>query len=541
MSSENSQVQSAPQSPAFFEQDHGKLESIYGSLYFISKRFIFKYLTKIPSDPSSLSDQVAGPGTERLYHHDADVVSSEQIRFAQGKGHLVGNLGLLRELFNTSDIPRTLQNANLLWHQPRRIAQSSRSACMVISETEDTRVILGDVRQPPGYFMRDRNCLMTLLERRDIALVGGRSGAYGNRSLTTRVDMDYLNIRLHNGEMPAQGSCVLSREKLWEAVSANSFILQQSGYYGLQNDLLEIVDGRFMNEVLRRIGYIDEFLSWEGEPFDPAGLAPGGSGARHLYYYPWLGPNVEFDCWLFRKGIVRQWTTAPDKRDAKQYRWGQDVLARMYGLGYNDLEFIRNNPREEERGQQIATVERLHILEATLGSAAAADIRKQFSFCSYAIRDGRAAHIGSDRRNNNDNNSHRYSQQRQQHQQLDYHPCYPGINNNNNNNNGVVNTDGGAGPSNNNGNGNGNNNGGNIRSHPRTDAEKLRDARAEARRREFKIAQILVDRVWHGVEITGTRTVGMQLRGDRGDWVNLGPADKRVLLGNRDDLIKRFM
>ncbi|RYO87541.1 hypothetical protein DL764_008853 [Monosporascus ibericus] len=68
---------------------------------------------------------------------------------------------------------------------------------------------------------------------------------------------------------------------------------------------------------------------------------------------------------------------------------------------------------------------------------------------------------------------------------------------------------------------------------------------AEARRREFTIAKILVDSLWDDVRERpspkAVRTLRRQDRGRPGDWKSLSERKQRELLGGNPGLIRRFV
>ncbi|KAK7941165.1 uncharacterized protein PG986_013552 [Apiospora aurea] len=93
-------------------------------------------------------------------------------------------------------------------------------------------------------------------------------------------------------------------------------------------------------------------------------------------YWPWLGPNIALDVFIFEKGILRE---------NDPFRVRTSFLVRMYGMGIRDLKFLLKNPNESERREQLDTLHRCHILRAWLGKTDSADLTEQLEFCYYSM------------------------------------------------------------------------------------------------------------------------------------------------------------
>ncbi|KAK7744783.1 hypothetical protein SLS62_010016 [Diatrype stigma] len=379
----------------------------------------------------------------------------------------VGELGKLQTSLAAEHLPKTLQNINCLWQRPLKAERCDRKdgggTCFV--RLEDKRqyvdVLQNDVRLPPlslkTHHYNDavayRGCIYRELTK-------GPEAYWYSPKFPIYIPQPCRIIN-DTGEALEQGVCAQDLKKLGDIARVNEHNILTGGYYGIRTDLVNIVDTAFRDEIRARIAYIDGFLLCNDD-------RPNEGAATVSHFYPWLGPNVEFDCWLFQREIVRQWEAKPDKSNNKDYRPERDIFVRMYGLGRKDLEYLLNNAVADERAEQIATIERFHSLQAVLGREPTADIRGQFSFCSYAIRNSRLPIL-----------------------------------------------------------------------EPRW---KIGRGLAEDRKREFKIAKVLVDRVWEDVESRKTRALAMQLRHPQnGDWNKLGLARQKELLGNNEELISRFI
>lgn len=410
-----------------------------------------------------------------------------KIPYEPSRNHLAINSSNLEASFDILNLPKTLQKANFLWMEWIGVSASAEADYYLLhlKDGEDADILYQDVRQPPlsfshfGYWDKivQSKCIYRFLVPPGCEWHDGQPW-----SPTQIPDLSFLRLTEDEGRELHPGTCAFSPPKFKRIVGANTAMVNKSGFYGLRRDLINVVERRFKAEVIRRVRYIDEFLSWDGMCF-------GDENPAGFEYYPWLGANVEFDCWLFQKEILRQWVVRKDKSNCKQYNPSNDVFVRMYGLGRNDLEYMRGNPQTEERGEQIATVERFHALQSMLGREATADIRAQFSFCSYTIRDARAARV-TPRPNTRPGR---------------FAPPPP----------------------------------------PSPEAQRIeRDRLAEARRREFKIAKILVDRVWEDVDTKRERALPQQIRGrgrSHGDWYKLGRGRQVELLGGDEQLIRRFV
>ncbi|RYP19236.1 hypothetical protein DL765_003437 [Monosporascus sp. GIB2] len=272
--------------------------------------------------------------------------------------------------------------------------------------------------------------------------------AYFTRTFVT---FHFMNITNYTGEGIAKGELKIDHNMWWQVVKEKNFLSDTALF-------------AFMDGIHLRCAYIDEFMSFKYGRGLPTSADP-------CYY--WLGPNVEFDCMLFKRGILHQWEISPDKSNRKEYEPKEDIFVKMYGLGRHDLEFIQGHKIAAERNEMLTTIECFHALQVFLGPQEVSDVGKQLSFCSFAIRDARKAHGP------------------------------PGT----------------------------------------TDAE--RKALAEARRREFAIAKILVDSLWDDVRECPSpkmlRTLPRQDRGRPGDWRSLSETKQKELLGGNPSLIRRFV
>lgn len=232
---------------------------------------------------------------------------------------------------------------------------------------------------------------------------------------------------------------------------------------------------QFISEILWRCCYILE--SFEAmAPGGGLGLSLLGEPVKDLIefaqkgrcYWPWLGPNIALDVFIFEQGILRE---------NEPFNPQNSYFVRMYGMGIRDLQFLHRNPNERERKEQLGTLHRCHTLRSWLGCEQSADLTEQLEFCYFSM----AASMKSPRA------------MRPQ----GYHP--PGM--------------------------------------------ETHERRIKARRREFKILKIMVDRIWQETELNeGRRWNPMLLRRRyipatretrEGDWHLLEPEQQRLLLGGR--------
>ncbi|KAK9418025.1 hypothetical protein SUNI508_08454 [Seiridium unicorne] len=102
----------------------------------------------------------------------------------------------------------------------------------------------------------------------------------------------------------------------------------------------------------------------------------GGVDASSTY----LAPRLALDCWLYETEILET---------GSNFNPVSDDLIRMYGMGKKELRWLQNNPNEKERMEQILTLDRYYILKACLGVNATEDIREQLCFCYFEIRNRR--------------------------------------------------------------------------------------------------------------------------------------------------------
>ncbi|KAI5918282.1 hypothetical protein F4810DRAFT_692850 [Camillea tinctor] len=130
---------------------------------------------------------------------------------------------------------------------------------------------------------------------------------------------------------------------------------------------------RFKNEILWRCCYINEFMS------RVRGTFKEGEGEMPSFY-PFLGPNVELDIWLFANGIIR--TKEAD------FDIDTDILTRMYGFGQRELKYLSDSQNTFRR-RELGVLERFHMLQGCLGFEATRDIAEQLKYCFYAVRNTR--------------------------------------------------------------------------------------------------------------------------------------------------------
>ncbi|KAK9779611.1 hypothetical protein AB5N19_12704 [Seiridium cardinale] len=149
-----------------------------------------------------------------------------------------------------------------------------------------------------------------------------------------------------------------------------------------------------------------------------------------------LAPRLTLDCWLYETEILET---------RGNFNPVSDDLVRMYGMGKKELRWLQNNPAEKERIEQILTLERYHVLKSRLGVNATEDIREQLCFCYFEIRNRReffSSQLGQDTSQPPSSTRFKFTRNPSRMLQPDHHQ------------------------------------------------------RILARKREFKIAKIMVDRVW---------------------------------------------
>jgi hypothetical protein len=212
-------------------------------------------------------------------------------------------------------------------------------------------------------------------------------------------------------------------------------------------------------------------------------------------YYPAFGPNVELDCWIYEQGILQ------DPQSAKEhFNHLDNDLIRMYGFATVDLRFLQNNHHADERREQLRTLESYHILKIWLQDEDLKDVAEQMRFCYYAMRDSKnwpsMAQADQDKTSPPGKNNHR-------------------------------------------------------------NPDRL--ASVKARKREFKIAKIMVNRAWKEYTANGKRISPIELRqktleqmsSRKGDWDKLSMEERTRLLGGPtmyhpkahdfDDLAKEWL
>ncbi|KAK8095860.1 uncharacterized protein PG998_002487 [Apiospora kogelbergensis] len=183
-------------------------------------------------------------------------------------------------------------------------------------------------------------------------------------------------------------------------------------------------------------------------------------------YWPWLGPNIALDIFIFDSGIMKECAGNGDKKTS--------YLGRMYGLGLLNLMFLQKNPNLSERREQLETLERCHTLRSWLGEEASADLTEQLELCYFSIVDTREPNPNI---------------------------WCPGL--------------------------------------------ETHRMRVRARKREFKILKIMVDRIWEETsEGDGRRRIPIKLRRRyngtgrlirKGRWHLLLAWERRALLGERTE------
>ncbi|KAK8140337.1 hypothetical protein PG984_000403 [Apiospora sp. TS-2023a] len=140
---------------------------------------------------------------------------------------------------------------------------------------------------------------------------------------------------------------------------------------------------QFLSEILWRCCYIFEGfrgmapvagleLNLLGEPVED--LMDFARKGR--CYWPWLGPNIALDVFLFEQGILRE---------IEPFNPQNNYLVRLYGIGLRDLRFLQRNPNEREREEQLDTLHRCHLLRSWLGRDQAADLTEQLEFCCFSM------------------------------------------------------------------------------------------------------------------------------------------------------------
>ncbi|KAK7969124.1 hypothetical protein PG988_008197 [Apiospora saccharicola] len=140
---------------------------------------------------------------------------------------------------------------------------------------------------------------------------------------------------------------------------------------------------QFLSEILWRCCYIFEGframapvagleLNLLGEPVED--LVDFARKGR--CYWPWLGPNIALDVFLFEQGILCE---------IEPFNPQNNYLVRLYGMGLRDLRFLQRNPNEREREEQLDTLHRCHLLRSWLGRDQAADLTEQLEFCYFSM------------------------------------------------------------------------------------------------------------------------------------------------------------
>ncbi|KAI1486311.1 hypothetical protein F5X96DRAFT_655756 [Biscogniauxia mediterranea] len=125
---------------------------------------------------------------------------------------------------------------------------------------------------------------------------------------------------------------------------------------------------RFKNEILWRCCYINEFMSRVHGSFQ---------AEEKRSFYPFLGPDIELDLWIFENGILRS-------REV-QFDPSRDILTRMYGFGRQELRYLSDR-QNTFRDRELAVLGRFHMLQGCLGIKQTEDIAEQLKYCFYAVR-----------------------------------------------------------------------------------------------------------------------------------------------------------
>lgn len=133
---------------------------------------------------------------------------------------------------------------------------------------------------------------------------------------------------------------------------------------------------QFANVILYRCIYINAFLKTKQGPHNRSAFWDA--------YYPGLGPNIELDCWIYEQGIL----TDPSSTKERFSVMANDLI-RMYGFGPVDLRYLLNNHNEDERREQLKTLEEYHMLKIWLEDDQLQDLIEQMRFCYYAMRDSK--------------------------------------------------------------------------------------------------------------------------------------------------------
>ncbi|KAI1639539.1 hypothetical protein F4809DRAFT_595641 [Biscogniauxia mediterranea] len=128
---------------------------------------------------------------------------------------------------------------------------------------------------------------------------------------------------------------------------------------------------RFKNEILWRCCYINEFMSRVRGSFQ---------AEKKRSFYPFLGPDIELDLWIFENKILRS-------REV-QFDPSRDILTRMYGFGSQELKYLSDR-QNTFRDKELAVLGRFHMLQGCLGIKQTEDIAEQLKYCFYAVRNSR--------------------------------------------------------------------------------------------------------------------------------------------------------
>ncbi|KAK8050566.1 hypothetical protein PG994_012296 [Apiospora phragmitis] len=171
----------------------------------------------------------------------------------------------------------------------------------------------------------------------------------------------------------------LSQDNLGRVIVANRALLGRES----RGPISALPFLQFISEILWRCCYIIE---------SSRAMAPdGGLGLNLLNlpledlinfarkgrcYWPWLGPNIALDAFIFEHGILRE---------KEPFNVGTSFLVRMYGMGIRDLSFLQRNPNLDEWREQLDALHRCHLLRSWLGKENSADLKEQLEFCYFSM------------------------------------------------------------------------------------------------------------------------------------------------------------
>ncbi|KAH7034819.1 uncharacterized protein B0I36DRAFT_429089 [Microdochium trichocladiopsis] len=127
-----------------------------------------------------------------------------------------------------------------------------------------------------------------------------------------------------------------------------------------------------------RVHYISRFSRWYAE-------AKEGFPAANRPFIDWphfSSADLTLDAYLFRTGILDEQYA----RSNRPFRYRDDILCQMYGLGLHELACILDEPNEGEKVEYIQTLETFHTLTCVLGPTPVEDIAEQTTWVSFAVR-----------------------------------------------------------------------------------------------------------------------------------------------------------